>query len=90
MDKNLPDDPVRKLVEIMKRLRGPQGCPWDQLQTPQTLKPYLLEEAHEVLHAIDNEGPDEIKNELGDLLLQVVFLAGTYEENRLFSIDDVA
>ena len=90
MHKNLPDDQIRKLVEIMKRLRGPQGCPWDQLQTPATLKPYLLEEAYEVLHSLENEETDEIRDELGDLLLQIVFLAAIFEEQELFNIDDIA
>ena len=90
MRENLPDDQIRKLVEIMKRLRGPRGCPWDQLQTSATLKPYLLEEAHEVLHALENEDADNIKGELGDLLLQIVFHAAIFEEQGLFDIDDIA
>jgi MazG family protein len=80
-----------RLVRIMKRLRHPRrGCPWDLAQSPGTLKDYVLEEAHELLEAIDRGRPDEIKEELGDLLLQVVFLARLAEEQGQFSIRDVA
>ena len=60
----------------MARLRDPQtGCPWDREQTPQTLKKYVIEEAYEVVEAIDSGRPDKLREELGDLLLQVVFHA---------------
>jgi len=79
-----------KLVKIMKKLRHPgRGCPWDLEQTPQTLKDYVLEEAHELLEAIDRGREGEIKEELGDLLLQIVFLAQMAEEKNQFSIRDV-
>ncbi len=81
---------VDKLVEIMARLRGPQGCPWDLKQTHQTLKPYLIEEAYEVLDAIDREDDPELKEELGDVLLQVVFHAQIARERGGFTIEDVA
>jgi MazG family protein len=80
-----------KLVRIMKKLRHPsRGCPWDLKQTPETLKEYILEEAHELIEAIDNGDSGAVKEELGDLLLQIVFLARIAEENGQFTIDDVA
>ena len=66
---------LERLINIMARLRGPSGCPWDKEQTHQSLKPYLIEEAYELLEAIDCNDDSEIKEELGDLLLQVVFHA---------------
>jgi MazG family protein len=79
-----------QLVRIMKELRHPKrGCPWDREQTPQTLKDYILEEAHELIEAIDRGHDEEIKEELGDLLLQIVFLARLAEEENKFSIRDV-
>ncbi|MGH2651728.1 MAG: MazG nucleotide pyrophosphohydrolase domain-containing protein, partial [Actinomycetota bacterium] len=61
------------LVRVMARLRGPGGCPWDHEQTHRTLARHLLEETHEVLDAIDAGDPDRLRDELGDVLLQVVF-----------------
>jgi len=79
-----------RLVRIMKKLRHPRrGCPWDLAQSPQTLKEFILEEAHELIEAIDRGHEEEIKEELGDLLLQVVFLARLAEEQGKFSIRDV-
>lgn len=79
-----------ELVRIMKKLRHPKrGCPWDLAQTPQTLKEYILEEAHELIEAIDRGQGQEIKEELGDLLLQIVFLSQMAEEKGQFSIRDV-
>jgi tetrapyrrole methylase family protein/MazG family protein len=63
------------LVAVMARLRGPGGCPWDRAQSPRTLRPYLLEEAYEVLEAVDRDDAAALREELGDLLLQVVFHA---------------
>jgi uncharacterized protein YabN with tetrapyrrole methylase and pyrophosphatase domain len=60
-----------RLVEIMAMLRSPAGCPWDRAQDSTSLKPYLLEEAYEVLEAIEEGTPDKLKDELGDLLFQV-------------------
>lgn len=77
------------LAVIMATLRAPQGCPWDQQQSPESLKSYILEEAYELLEAIDNNTPMEICDELGDLLLQVVFLAQIYHERREFDLTDV-
>jgi tetrapyrrole methylase family protein / MazG family protein len=77
------------LVAIMARLRGPGGCPWDREQTHQTLRPYLVEETYEALEAIDAGAPDQLRQELGDLLLQVVFHAQMAAEAGAFDIDDV-
>jgi nucleoside triphosphate diphosphatase len=78
-----------RAVSIMARLRGPGGCPWDREQTFDTIKPYTLEEAYEVLEAIDARDWDELRGELGDLLLQVLFYSEMAKEERHFSIDDV-
>jgi tetrapyrrole methylase family protein/MazG family protein len=78
----------QKLVEIMARLRAPGGCPWDREQTFDTIKPYLLEETYEVMHAIDSRDWPELAGELGDLLLQSVFFSQMAAEQNLFSIED--
>jgi len=78
-----------KLVEIMARLRGPNGCPWDKQQDRNSLKPMLVEETYEVLEAIDNNDPDGLAEELGDLLLHVVFQAQLGKEDGGFDIDAV-
>lgn len=76
------------LVEVMQRLRGPDGCPWDHKQSFDTLKGYLLEETYEVLDAIDQRDWPELAEELGDLLLQPVFIAQIASEQGLFDIGD--
>jgi len=78
------------LVRVMARLRGPGGCPWDHEQTHRTLARHLLEETHEVLDAIDAGDPDRLRDELGDVLLQVVFHAQMAAEEGTFDVDDVA
>ena len=78
-----------RAVSIMARLRGPGGCPWDREQTFDTIKPYTLEEAYEVIEAIDARDWDELTGELGDLLLQVLFYAEMAQEEKRFTIDDV-
>src|ERR1700689_203352 len=78
-----------RAVQIMARLRAPGGCPWDREQTFDTIKPYTLGEAYEVLEAIDNRDWHELTGELGDLLLQVLFFAQMAKEQETFSIDDV-
>ncbi len=78
-----------RAVSIMARLRGPGGCPWDQEQTFDSIKPYTLEEAYEVFEAIDNRDWDELPGELGDLLLQVLFYAQMAKDQGRFSIDEV-
>ncbi|MGH7356060.1 MAG: nucleoside triphosphate pyrophosphohydrolase [Candidatus Rokuibacteriota bacterium] len=78
-----------RLLEIMHRLRGPAGCPWDRAQTPTSLKPYLIEEAYEVLEALESGRVDALREELGDLLLQVVFHAEIAAERSEFTIAEV-
>src|SRR4030067_924574 len=77
------------LLKIMARLRGPSGCPWDKEQTNQTLKKYLIEEAYETLEAIEAGTPETLKEELGDLLLQIVLLSRIAEEKGEFDFSDV-
>lgn len=79
-----------RLIAIMARLRSPGGCPWDRAQSREDLKPYLVEETYEVLDAIDSRDPVQLREELGDLLLQVVFHARIAEEEGAFTIEDVA
>lgn len=89
----VPPRPRRGLsraVDIIARLRAPDGCPWDREQTPQSLRKYVLEEAYELVDALDRDAPEEIEEELGDLLLQVLLQAQIFEEEGLFNIEDVA
>jgi MazG family protein len=81
---------VERLLGIMSRLRGPGGCPWDREQTLKTLRPYVLEETYEVLEAIDAGDPRAHAEELGDLLLQIVFQAEIAQEEGAFDFADVA
>jgi tetrapyrrole methylase family protein/MazG family protein len=81
---------LAELVEVMARLRGPGGCPWDREQTHASLKPYLLEETYEALEAIDQGHDRELCSELGDVLLQVVFHAQIAAEEGRFTIEEVA
>ncbi|HXK49030.1 MAG TPA: nucleoside triphosphate pyrophosphohydrolase [Clostridiales bacterium] len=84
-------DQLDRLVNIMKKLRDrDSGCPWDLKQTPESLKKYILEEAYEVLEAIDENNKEELKKELGDLLLQIIFQSQIADENGDFNIEDVA
>ena len=78
-----------ELVQIMARLRGANGCPWDRQQTHESIKPYFVEETYEVLEAIDDGDAGKLCEELGDVLLQVVFHARMAEEASLFSVADV-
>jgi tetrapyrrole methylase family protein/MazG family protein len=78
------------LVRIMAKLRGPGGCPWDAEQTHRTLARHLLEETHELLEAIDADDDDAMRDELGDVLLQVVFHAQLAADEGRWDIDDVA
>ena len=82
--------PIDHLLQIMARLRGKDGCPWDREQSLQSLKPFLIEEAYEVIEAIDNEDVEHHREELGDLLLQVVFQAQIRAEANEFGFEDVA
>jgi MazG family protein len=96
---NVPDTPIPSraagervldLLRVMHRLRGPDGCPWDLEQTHASLGRHLLEEAHETLEAIDAGDPDRLRDELGDLLLQVVFHSEMARQEGAFDVDDVA
>jgi MazG family protein len=78
-----------RLLDIMHRLRGPAGCPWDREQTRTSLKPYLIEEAYEVLEAIEADSVDGLREELGDLLFQVVFHAEIGAERGEFTMADL-
>jgi tetrapyrrole methylase family protein / MazG family protein len=78
------------LVRVMARLRGPGGCPWDREQTHRTLARHLLEETHEVLEAIDADDRDRLREELGDVLLQVAFHAQLAADDGAWDVDDVA
>jgi tetrapyrrole methylase family protein/MazG family protein len=78
---------LEELIKIMEALR--QRCPWDRVQTRQSLKPFLVEESYELLEAIEEEDPEKIKEELGDLLLQIVFHCQIAKEKGEFDISDV-
>ena len=78
-----------KLRQVIAELRGPNGCPWDKKQTYQSLKKYLIEEAYELIEAINNDDIDHMIEELGDVLLQVMLHAQIGEDEGYFSIDDV-
>jgi MazG family protein len=80
---------LSRLVEVMRTLLGPDGCPWDREQTLETLRQYVIEEAYEVVDAIDHGQPEMLREELGDLLLQVVFQAALAEQKAWFDIDGV-
>ena len=77
-----------ELVEIIDRLRAPDGCPWDREQTNQSLLPYFIEEAYELIESVDEENWDTVKEELGDLLLHVVFQASIGEDDGKFKLED--
>lgn len=79
----------RELVNIVKKLRAPDGCPWDRQQTLYSLKEYLIEEVFELVDAIDKKDIDNIKEELGDLLLHVILHSTIAEEENLFTLNDV-
>ncbi len=95
----VPDDPVPssqggdrllELIRVQARLRAPGGCPWDAEQTHRTLARHLLEETHELLEAIDADDSDAIRDELGDVLLQVTFHAQIAADDGRWDVDDVA
>jgi ATP diphosphatase len=83
------DAGIERLLEIMRRLRAPDGCPWDRAQTFRTIAPFTIEEACEVADAIERGGTDELADELGDLLLQVVYHAQIADEAGQFGFADV-
>lgn len=80
---------VKALIDLVARLRSPGGCPWDAKQTDSTIKQYLLEEAYEVLDAIEKTSPADVCEELGDLLFHIIFLARLASERREFDFVDV-
>jgi len=80
---------VDQLVALMEKLRSPEGCPWDKAQTIDSLKRYIIEEAFELVEAIDSGDLDGIKEEAGDLLLQVVFISQIAREEGRFHLGDV-
>ena len=77
------------LLNIMEKLRGDGGCPWDKEQTRESLKPFILEEAYELIEAIESGDPEKMKEELGDLLFQIVFQCQVAKERKEFEISDV-
>lgn len=89
MDTDRLADAIQSLVELVARLRGPGGCPWDAKQTDDTIKIYLLEEAYEVLGALEGSSPQEVCSELGDLLFQILFLAQLASEREEFDFKEV-
>lgn len=84
-----PNNSFDSLIETCKKLRGPNGCPWDKAQTHQTLIKCLREESQEVISAIEKKDDENLKEELGDLLLQVLFHALIAEEENRFTLKDV-
>jgi MazG family protein len=83
-------DYLKRLEKLMSQLRSKKGCPWDKRQTHKSLKPYLLEETHETLDAIDSGDAESLREELGDVLLQVVFHSQLAKEKGRFNLQDVA
>lgn len=81
--------PFKELIKIVEKLRSPGGCPWDREQTRESLKPFLVEELYEFLDAIDENNTESIKEELGDLLFQVVLHCQLSKEEGLFDVNDV-
>src|SRR3954464_13106383 len=81
---------IEELIGIMARLRGPGGCPWDREQTHQSLKWHAVEEVYELMEAIESGDDDELEEELGDLLLQVVFHCQLARERGAFDFETVA
>lgn len=78
-----------RLIQIISQLRAPDGCPWDRKQTPKSLRSCLIEECYEAINAIDKADNENILEELGDILLNVVMISEIYKERNIFTIDDV-
>ena len=89
MDTKRLSEAIVRLVNLVARLRGPGGCPWDAKQTDDTVKNYLLEEAYEVVDAVERQDPQLVCGELGDLLFQIVFMAHLAMERKEFDLADV-
>lgn len=81
---------LKALIQLVESLRGKKGCPWDRKQTPQTIAVYLIEETYELIEAIAGGHTAEIREELGDVLFQIVFLASQYREQGHFDFEDIA
>ena len=77
---------IQPLVEVVQKLCSPNGCPWDKVQTHESLRRYFIEETYEVVDAIDNKDMDNLREELGDVLLQIVFHSSLAEKIRSFYI----
>ncbi len=86
----MKDDSVNRLIDIVKRLRAPDGCPWDREQTHKSIRGHLVEECAELLEAIDLESPEKMREELGDVLMHIVLHAEIESENGRFDFYDVA
>ena len=86
--KNKDSNNLEKLVSIIRKLRAPDGCPWDREQTSKSLLPYLIEEAYEVVEAVELDNFESLKEELGDLLLHVIFQAELASDKKEFSLSD--
>ena len=87
--KRLDSKSFVRLINLMRKLRSPQGCPWDRMQTHRSLLPYLLEEAYEVLDSVEKKDDLKFKEELGDLLLQIIFHSEIAREENRFDINEV-
>ena len=85
----MPGQAFQRLLELELRLRGPGGCPWDAEQTIETLKPNLLEETYEVLEAHSDGNPAEFREEMGDLLYVLLFMAVLAEEDKQFTVKEL-
>jgi len=80
---------INSIIELIERLRGENGCPWDRKQTPKTIAVYLIEEVYELVDAIESGDPDGVCEELGDVLFHILFIAGLFREMGHFNIKDV-
>ncbi len=89
MDKDALSRAFSALIDLSSKLRAPGGCPWDALQTDSTIRMYVLEEAYEVVDAVERGSPEDVCQELGDLLFQILFLASLGEERGEFDLVDV-
>jgi MazG family protein len=81
---------ISALIRLIEKLSGENGCPWDRKQTPRTLAVYLIEEVYELVDAIESKSPEDICEELGDVLFQIFFLAHLYQKDGHFDLQDVA
>ncbi len=81
---------VSALIHLIEKLNGETGCPWDRKQTPRTLAVYLIEEVYELVDAIESKNPEDVCEELGDVLFQILFIAHLYQKAGHFDIQDVA